>query len=107
MREGGVVRIACRLVSGLAAGWLLLASLQRTSAAVELVSISIDGTPGNHESWGPYVSSDGRFVAFSSHADNLVAGDTNSSSDAFVRDIVARSTERVSVAADGAQTADS
>jgi len=35
-------------------------------------------TPGgNHDSESPSISADGRFVAFESRADNLVAGDTN------------------------------
>jgi Tol biopolymer transport system component len=40
-------------------------------------------------------------VAFTSDADNLVAGDDNNLSDVFVRDIQANTTTRVSVATDG------
>ena len=49
------------------------------------------------------LSSDGRYVAFSSWATNLVAGDTNSRPDIFVRDTTLNTTTRVSVAAGGAQ----
>ncbi len=37
-----------------------------------LLSVSADGTAGNEESHTPSMSSDGRYVAFSSHASNLV-----------------------------------
>jgi Domain of unknown function DUF11/WD40-like Beta Propeller Repeat len=51
----------------------------------------------------PSISGDGRYVVFSSHASNLVAGDTNFAEDFFVRDRLTRKTERVSVASNGAQ----
>lgn len=47
------------------------------------------------------VSADGRYVAFTSEADDLVMGDTNGNRDVFVRDILAGSNILVSVAADG------
>jgi Tol biopolymer transport system component len=49
------------------------------------------------------VSEDGRFVAWHSTASDLVPGDTNGVADVFVRDLVAGTTTRVSVAGDGAQ----
>jgi Tol biopolymer transport system component len=52
-----------------------------------LVSVGPGGVQGNGVSSEPSLSSDGRFVAFSSTATNLVAGDTNKSSDTFVRDL--------------------
>lgn len=51
----------------------------------------------------PSISADGRHVVFLSRATNLVAGDTNNSPDVFVRDLVAETTTRISLAADGAQ----
>ena len=45
----------------------------------------------------PGVLPGGRFVAFVSHASNLVAGDTNGTYDVFVRDRMAQVTRRVSV----------
>ncbi len=50
------------------------------------VSESTGGTEGNLSSDGPRVSGTGRFVAFQSLADNLVTGDGNVTSDAFLRD---------------------
>jgi Tol biopolymer transport system component len=51
----------------------------------------------------PAISADGRYVAFSSRATNLVSGDTNQKDDVFVRDLVTGTTERVSVDAGGMQ----
>jgi len=39
-----------------------------------LVSAAADGTPGNDDSKSPSMSSDGRYIAFSSAASNLAAG---------------------------------
>jgi len=47
------------------------------------------------------ISGDGRFVAFSTGADNLVPGDTNGTSDVFVLDRQTGAVERVSVASNG------
>jgi Tol biopolymer transport system component len=52
----------------------------------------------------PSISADGRFVAFASFSSSLVTGDTNGVSDVFVRDLVTGTTERVSVATNGAQS---
>lgn len=48
-------------------------------------------------------SSDGRFVALTSMASNLVPEDTNNRLDVFVRDTVAHTTRRVSVDSNGEQ----
>jgi len=63
-----------------------------------LVSVASDGlTPGDNYSAEPSLSSDGRYVAFGSQADNLVPGDTNKAEDVFVRDLQVGSTRLVSV----------
>src|SRR5207302_353114 len=54
-------------------------------------------------SFFPSISADGRYVAFHSNANNLVASDTNGTSDVFVYDRVSNRTERVSVATNGTQ----
>ena len=56
------------------------------------VSVSSAGVQGNSASYSPSISSDGRFVAFESNADNLVAGDTNGIGDIFVYDLRSLST---------------
>lgn len=69
----------------------------------ERVSLTSGGTQANGPSSEPALSSDGRFVVFTSSASDLVAGDTNAVADVFVRDRVAGTTERVSTSAAGAQ----
>jgi Tol biopolymer transport system component len=51
----------------------------------------------------PSISADGRYVAFDSGASNLVPGDSNNAQDVFVRDRENGTTERVSLASDGAE----
>lgn len=60
-----------------------------------VVSTGVGGAPADGRSYAPSISGDGRFVAFTSDADNLVAGDTNHVRDVFVRDVVAGTTTRV------------
>ncbi len=52
-----------------------------------LVSADPNGGIGNGVSTEPAISGDGRYVAFTSGATNLVAGDTNAVTDVFVRDL--------------------
>jgi hypothetical protein len=52
--------------------------------------------PANGDSFAPALSCDGRYVLFTSWATNLVPGDTNGTSDVFVRDVAADVTHRVS-----------
>ncbi len=68
------------------------------------VSTSSVGSEGNGQSpFPPRVTPDGHFVVFVSLSDNLVAGDTNLSSDVFVKNMVDGTIERVSVASGGGQ----
>ncbi len=73
------------------------------------VSVSSGGVEANFDSDGPRVSGTGRFVAFQSLADNLVASDGNVTSDAFLRDTCigamscTPSTIRVSVTTGGVE----
>jgi Tol biopolymer transport system component len=59
------------------------------------------GAPGNGMSTEPVISADGRYVAFTSTATNLAAGDTNGASDVFVRDLLYETTQLVSVNPNG------
>jgi len=84
------------------------------------VSVAPDGSLGNGDSGSsvgvatlPAVSADGRFVAFTSAASNLVANDTNVAFDIFLRDTCmgaapscTPATIRVSVASDDSQSND-
>ena len=75
----------------------------RTSATTICASVDASGAPANGISWFPAISGNGGFVAFTSLADSLVAGDTNGKFDVFVRDLAAGQTMRVSVDSSGAQ----
>lgn len=75
----------------------------RVAGTNERVSLGPSGAQGNGPSIVSACSDGGRFVAFSSLATNLVPGDTNALGDVFVRDRVAGTTERISVATTGAQ----
>jgi Tol biopolymer transport system component len=63
----------------------------------ERLSLGAGGEQGDDDSYDPWVSDDGRFVSFGSDATNLVPGDTNARTDAFVRDRLLDTTTRVSV----------
>jgi Ca2+-binding RTX toxin-like protein len=67
------------------------------------VSVDSAGNQANNLSLIPSISADGRFVAFSSRASNLVSGDTNNSDDIFVRDLSTNTTTRASVDSAGNQ----
>jgi Ca2+-binding RTX toxin-like protein len=87
---------------------LLAASLVLGAAVADAgltvrVSVASDGTQGDNFSFSPALSADGRFVAFESAADTLVAGNTDNTIDIFVHDRETGLTERVSVASDGTQ----
>ena len=74
-----------------------------SAADTTRASTASDGTQGDAASNQAAVSADGRWVAFTSAADNLVAGDTNGATDIFVHDRLTGTTERVSVSSSGAQ----
>jgi Tol biopolymer transport system component len=93
-----------RIAWGAVAAWLLFAAPAMASPTTTLVDLTNSGgqpsaKPGNDVA----ISGDGRYVVFVSAAANLVAGDSNQAVDVFVRDVVAGTTTRVSVATGGAQ----
>jgi hypothetical protein len=73
----------------------------RTTNTTERVSVSSGEAQGHGASFSPSIS--GHLVTFVSSAPNLVPNDTNGVEDIFVRDLVAGTTERVSLAASGQQ----
>jgi Tol biopolymer transport system component len=75
----------------------------RQLGTTERVSVASGGGQGDQYSYVASISSDGRYVAFQSFADNLVAGDTNGQMDVFVRDRQAGTTVRASVSSGGVQ----
>jgi len=78
----------------------------RTLGTTERVSVSTTGDEANNGSSSAAISRDGRYVAFSSRASNLVANDTNNKDDIFVRDRTLGTTERVNVSSAGDEAND-
>lgn len=75
----------------------------RQTAETTCVSVSPTGQIGNGGCNTPTISANGRYVAFGSVANNLVANDTNGHRDAFVRDLALSQTRLISISNDGAQ----
>ena len=73
----------------------------RQTGQTTLVSVSSSGVQGNDRSNRPSISSDGRYVAFHSWADNLVAEDSNGQRDIFVHDRQTDQTTLASVSSTG------
>jgi len=75
----------------------------RLTGQTDRVSVASNGAQAYPQSIFPSISGDGRLVAFSSYATNLVPEDTNNNFDVFVHDRQTGRTRRVSVASDGLQ----
>jgi Tol biopolymer transport system component len=75
----------------------------RVTGRTTRASVSSRGRQANGPSSTPAISADGRYVAFSSSASNLVRGDTNRQWDVFVHDRRTGKTVRVSVSSAGRQ----
>jgi Tol biopolymer transport system component len=78
--------LASNLAPGDANGTTDVFVRDRETGMTEIVSISTADEIGNGSSNWPSISQDGRLVAFSSEASNLVSDDTNGARDTFVRD---------------------
>lgn len=75
----------------------------RLAGVTTRVSITSAGAEADGPSTDPELSADGRLIAFTSAADDLVAGDRNRAADAFVHDVITGVTVRVSAAPDGGE----
>lgn len=70
----------------------------RTKGTTTRVSIALDGTPPDGQSFDPSLSPKGRFLVFTSNATNLVPGDANGVNDVFLRDLKKGTLERLAPA---------
>jgi Tol biopolymer transport system component len=84
----------------------------RQTGVTTRASVDSSGNQGSRDSWSPAISADGRYVAFTSFAPNLVPGDTNTCGgfvepgtcpDVFVHDRQTGTTTRASVDSSGNQ----
>jgi Tol biopolymer transport system component len=95
--RGGGPRRAIWAIGVAAALFALLAvSARGARDDLDLVSRATGGAPADGPSTETALSSDGRFVAFSSEADNLSAEDADGVRDVFVRDLATGLTTLVS-----------
>jgi Tol biopolymer transport system component len=109
MRHSRIVIGAC--AAAVVAASVLPATAYPRPGATFRASVGPNGAQPDKDSGNSEVadanevsmSPDGRFVAFSSNATNLVPHDTNGHTDVFVRDRALGQTQRVSVATGGAQ----
>src|SRR5207249_314984 len=102
---------ASGLVPGIMSHLFNMYVRDRTAGSTSLVSvrdpnrpsITPNGSSSLQDPFRPHnsVSADGRYVAYLSLADNIVPGDSYSTSDAFVRDMVAGTTILISVNSSG------
>lgn len=77
------------VVSGVAGSTFHLYLRDRATGTTSELDVSSSGTAGNQNaSQKISFSSDSRYIAFASGASNLVSGDSGSSNDIFVRDLV-------------------
>ncbi|MCZ7434879.1 hypothetical protein O7598_00590 [Micromonospora sp. WMMC241] len=97
------ISAASNLVPGDTNGVVDVFVRDRVASTTVRVSVPDGGGQGNGDSTVPSISQDGRYVAFSSFASNLVPRDTNGFADLFVRDMLRGTTSRVSVPAAGGQ----
>jgi Tol biopolymer transport system component len=80
----------------------------RTTGSIERVNLTstggqVTGTTNYAYTYTASISADGRFVAFSTDAKNVVPNDTNGREDVFVRDRQLGTTTRVSLTPQGGQ----
>jgi Tol biopolymer transport system component len=67
----------------------------RLTSKTQRVSVGPQGVEANERSYDPAISADGRYVAFTSWASNLIPGDTNNRPDVILHDRTAGVTELV------------
>jgi len=104
--DGGIVAmnsLATNLVPGDTNGVVDVFIHDRSTGTTERVSVDSSGVEGDSLSLDSSISADGRYVAFTSWATNLVANDTNNARDVFLHDRTSGFTTRESVDGSGAE----
>ena len=75
------------------------ARVSTAGSMVERASLAADGGDASGQSVHPHIAPGGRYVAFTSNADNI--GEGSGSVNIWLRDLQANTTERVTVTLDG------
>lgn len=73
----------------------------RHAGTTKRISVASDGAEGNEDSFSPVISGNGKVVAFTSGASNLIQDDANRHPDVFVHYIATGETVRVSMSSTG------
>ena len=89
--------VATNLVAGDTNGVADVFVKDQNNHATQRVSVATAGTQADGASTFPGMTADGRYVVFASVATNLVAGDTDATSDIYMRDLTANTTTLLSV----------
>lgn len=89
--------LSANLVTGDTNGMVDVFVRDLASGTTRLASVNPMGLSGNGPSSDPFLSPDGRYVAFVSEANDLAPGDGNGMSDVFVRDLFTGTTRLVSL----------
>jgi Tol biopolymer transport system component len=97
---------ADNLVAGDTNGWADVFLRDLAAGTTVRVSTASDGTEVDYGADGGDLTPDGRFLVLSSFASNLVPGDTNWTTDTFVKDLTTGAVVRASVDANGAELTD-
>lgn len=85
------------LVAGDTRGYRDVFLRDLTTGSTKRISLAKDGTQGNYGSYDPDISDDGRFVTYTTEANNLVPADTNSKPDILLYDRFAGLNRRINV----------
>ena len=99
--------LATNLVASDSNGFTDVFVRDRAQATTVRVSVAPAGSQGNGSSVVPAISTNGRFIAFTSFASNLIAGDTNGWEDIFLHDRLPGTTVRMSLSVAAVQGNDS
>ena len=94
---------ATNLVGGDAGGFTDIFLRDITGGTTTRMSTDASGNQQNAAATGATISGNGRFVAFQSGANNLVAGDGNGFVDIFVKDRITGAITRANVSRDGVE----
>lgn len=93
---------ATNLAAGFGGGFDQAYVRNVATGTTDLVSVAMDGSPGNGSCWMHGLSSDGRFALFSSYATNLTSSASPNAYEQYVRDMQSGQTAAASTATSGA-----
>jgi hypothetical protein len=97
----GFSSFASRLVAGDTNGFNDAFVRDLATRTTLLASVGLDGSPANGDTGMSALSTNGRYVAFTSSATNVVAGSTTTNSDVYLRDLETRHTVQITLRPDG------